>query len=66
MSRTRNKHDKSWNAPKREAKYYSNKNRRRHGKKYLIEAAKYIDGDDNEMSIDVPKNAGAGDIWAYD
>jgi len=65
MSRTYNKHKKSWNAPKREAKYWSNKNRRNHGKR-LLEKLTNVDPDDNEMPVDVPKNAGNGDLWIYD
>ena len=65
MSRTYNKHHKSWNYPKRLAKEYGNKYRHRHGKQFLIRADK--DGiEDNEEAVDVPKNAGKGDIWAYD
>lgn len=65
MSRSYNKHDKSCNYPKREAKRYSNKYRRRHEKKILNELTR-VDPDDNELAIDVPKNAGRGDIWFYD
>ena len=65
MSRSYHKHNKSWNAPKREAKFYSNKNRRRHGKK-LIDNINKVDPEDEEMAVDVPKNAGKGDIWIYD
>lgn len=65
MSRTYNKHNKSWNSPKRDAKHYSNKYRRRHGKKVLTELTR-VDPDDNELAVDVPKNAGKGDIWIYD
>lgn len=60
MSRTRNKHHKSWNSPKREAKFYGKKYRRRWGKR--VEDA----DPDTDMAVDVPKNAGAGDIWIYD
>jgi len=60
MSRTYNKHHKSWNYPKREAKFYGNKYRRRHGKRVAS------DDPDSDLAIDVPKNAGKGDIWIYD
>lgn len=65
MSRTYNKHHKSWNAPKREAKRYSNQYRRRYGKALAGKLAN-ADPDDNEMAVAVPKNAGKGDIWIYD
>jgi hypothetical protein len=65
MSRTYNKHHKSWNYPKRLAKEYGNKYRRRHGKKVLNEIIKKAP-DDNELPVDVPRNAGDGDIWIYD
>ena len=65
MSRSYNKHNKSWNAPKREAKFYSKKNRRQYGKRLLAKMAK-TDPDDNDMPVDLDKNAGNGDIWIYD
>lgn len=65
MSRSYHQHDKSWNYPKREAKHYSNKYRRRHGKKFLNNLDK-VDDNDNDLAVDVPKNAGNGDIWIYD
>lgn len=65
MSRTRNKHHASWNYAKREAKFYSKKNRRNYGKK-LLNNIKNTDPEDNELPVDVPKNAGKGDMWIYD
>lgn len=64
MSRSHNKHHKEWNYPKREAKFYSNRNRRLHGKKLLAAVAK-TGAEDNELAVDVPKNAGNGNIWNY-
>lgn len=60
MSRTRNKHRKNWNTPKRLAKEYGNKYRRRWGKR-VAEA-----DPETELAVDLPKNAGPGDVWAYD
>jgi len=65
MSRSYNKHHKSWNYPKREAKFFSKKNRRQHGKKVLEKLIK-DDPEDLELPVDIPKNAGDGDIWIYD
>ena len=65
MSRTYNKHNKSWNYPKRQAKFFSKKNRRQHGKKLLINIIK-VGPEENEMPIDADKNYGSGDIWIYD
>lgn len=65
MSRTRNKHHKSWNYPKREAKYWSKKHRRNYGAK-LENMLKDVDSDNIELANDLPPNAGRGDIWIYD
>lgn len=66
MSRSRNDHKKSWNFPLRDAKKWSNKNRRTHGKRLLIEIEKSNDAEDVEMPIDVLRDSGKGDIWRYD
>lgn len=50
----------------RAAKKMSNKNRRAHGKRLLVELRKSEDTEDVETPIDVLKDSGAGDIWNYD
>lgn len=65
MSRSRNKHHKDWNYPKREAKKWGNKHRRAYGSR-LENMLKNDEDDSNEMAIDLPRNAGNGDIWIYD
>jgi hypothetical protein len=64
MSRSRNKHDKSWNYPKREAKHWSKKNRRNYGARLENRLRNGEDIDD--LAYDLPRNAGNGDIWLYD
>lgn len=66
MSRSYNTHSKDWNFPLRYAKKWSNKNRRAHGKRLLVELRKSEDTEDVETPIDVLKDSGAGDIWNYD
>ena len=65
MSRSKNKHHASWNYSKRQAKYYSNKNRRNYGKQ-LIRNMDKVDPEDDERAITADKNAGKGNIWIYD
>ena len=66
MSRSYNTHSKDWNFPLRAAKKYSNKNRRAHGKRLIVELEKAEDTDEVEIPTDVLKDNGAGDIWNYD
>lgn len=66
MSRSKNKHNKSYNTPQREAKFWSKKNRRAHGARLVKALEKAADADDVEMSTDLHKDAGKGDIWNYD
>ena len=66
MSRSFNTHSKSWNFPLRAAKKMSNKNRRAHGKRLIVELEKAEDTEDVEIPTDVLKDSGAGDIWNYD
>lgn len=66
MSRSRNVHKKSWNFPLREAKKWSNKNRRTYGRRLLVELRKSNNVEDIEMAIDVRPDSGKGDIWIYD
>ena len=66
MSRSYNDHKKSYNFPLRDAKYWSNKNRRTHGKQLIQQLKIASDVDDVETSIDVARDAGKGDIYIYD
>lgn len=66
MSRSYNTHSKDWNFPLRTAKRMSNKNRRAHGKRLIVELEKAEDTEEVEIPIDVHKDSGAGDIWNYD
>ena len=66
MSRSYNTHSKDWNFPLRVAKKCSNKNRRAHGKRLIVELEKAEDTDEVEIPTDVLKDSGAGDIWNYD
>ena len=50
----------------RAAKKMSNKNRRAHGKRLVVELEKAEDTEEVEIPIDVLKDSGAGDIWNYD
>ena len=50
----------------RAAKKMSNKNRRAHGKRLIVELEKAKDTDEVEIPTDVHKDCGAGDIWNYD
>ena len=66
MSRSYNDHSKDYNLPQRVAKKCSNKNRRAHGKRLIVELEKAEDTDEVEIPTDVLKDSGAGDIWNYD
>ena len=66
MSRSFNTHSKDWNFPLRAAKKMSNKNRRAHGKRWIVELEKAEDTDEVEIPTDVLKDSGVGDIWNYD
>ena len=66
MSRSYNTHSKDWDFPLRVAKKMSNKNRRAHGKRLIVELEKAEDTDEVEIPTDVLKDSGAGDIWNYD
>ena len=66
MSRIYNIHSKDWNFPLRAAKKMSNKNRRAHGKRLIVELEKAEDTDEVEIPTDVLKDSGVGDIWNYD
>lgn len=66
MSRSYNDHKKGWDYPLRESKYWSNKNRRTHGKRLIKELEKAVDPDDIETPTDLPRDAGNGDIIIYD
>ena len=66
MSRSFNTHSKSWNFALRVAKEMSNKNRRVHGKRLIVELEKAEDTDEVEIPTDVLKDSGIGDIWNYD
>ena len=66
MSRSYNTHSKDWNFPLRTAKKMSNKNRRAHGKRLIVELEKAEDTDEVEIPTDVLKDSGVGDIWNYD
>ena len=66
MSRSYNTHSKDWNFPLRAAKKMSNKNRRAHGKRLIVELEKAEDIDEVEIPTDVLKDSGVGDIWNYD
>lgn len=66
MSRSYNDHSKDYNLPQRVAKKRSNKVRRSHGKRLIVELEKAEDMDEVEISTDVHKDSGAGDIWNYD
>ena len=66
MSRSFNTHSKDWNFPLRTAKKMSNKNRRAHGKRLIVELEKAEDIDEVEIPTDVLKDSGVGDIWNYD
>jgi hypothetical protein len=48
------------------AKKLSNKVRRCHGKRLLVELEKAEDVDEVETPTDVHKDSGAGDIWNYE
>ena len=50
----------------RAAKKMSNKNRRAHGKRLIVELEKAEDTDEVEIPTDVLKDSGVGDIWNYD
>lgn len=50
----------------RAAKKMSNKNRRAHGRRLIVELEKAEDTEEVEIPIDVHKDCGAGDIWNYD
>ena len=66
MSRSYNTHSKDCNFPLRAAKKMSNKNRRAHGKRLIVELEKAEDTDEVEIPTDGLKDSGAGDIWNYD
>ena len=66
MSRSFNDHKKGWDFPLREAKKWSNKNRRTHGKRLIRELEKAEDPEDVEMIEDIPRDAGKGNILIYD
>lgn len=65
MSRSKNKHHASWNYPKRQAKHWSNKQRRVYGRCLESKLKDDLEGN-SEMPAYLPKNAGRGDIWIYD
>ena len=66
MSRSYNDHSKDYNLPQRVAKKWSNKVRRSHGKRLVVELEKAEDIDEVETPTDVHKDSGAGDIWNYE
>lgn len=66
MSRSFNDHKKCWDFPLREAKKWSNKNRRTHGKRLIQELEKAEDPEAVETPVDLIPDAGKGNIFIYD
>lgn len=66
MSRSHNDHKKGWYWPGREAKKWSNKNQRTHGKRLIRELEKAEDPEAVETPVDLIPDAGKGNIFIYD